>query len=152
MGPDDWTKLRHEHAWRYFQLHAQQRLANFQFSVGLFAALFAAIAAGAQYELIPLTRACATAGAMTAVLFWLLDRRNRRLVKVAEVELEAVEAMFPKPYPGVLGSADKGSWFMGRQSALYLMFYAVNIGVFAALAIPSDIGETLNALWRAYGP
>lgn len=82
-----------EHAWRYFALHAQQRIAVFNFFVVMSGILSTAIAATLQYG----TR-MALMGVVLGLLlsvfslvFQMLDRRVSTLIKHAEAALAAAE-------------------------------------------------------------
>lgn len=89
---DSLTALR-DHAWEYFELHADQRLKTFHFYIlletGLVAAMLLAVRVGQ-----PDLRMLAVIG-LTMVffsyVFWKLDYRTKGMIKVAEEALKLFE-------------------------------------------------------------
>lgn len=81
-----------EYAWKYFSLHAEQRLKTFHFFVILATVLVGAISTIAK-ELGNLGHAAPLAYllATLAFVFWKLDRRNKELIKHGENALKALE-------------------------------------------------------------
>lgn len=83
-GPNGYAELRFELAWRWFALHAKQRVSMFHFfliAAGFLANAFALLVRE------NLTEQAAWLGFSTALVsgaFVLLDRRNRELVHVGE--------------------------------------------------------------------
>jgi|ERR1700722_18351328 hypothetical protein len=80
------------HAWNYFAFHAQQRQTVFNFFLILVGASIAAYAATlakpeATYFHLTIGLLILTSSA----LFWRLDKRNARLVKLAEEALKKLE-------------------------------------------------------------
>jgi hypothetical protein len=86
-----------EHAWRYFELHANQRIAVFNF----FLLASGAIAAGLATTLQGTPRFSSLGIALGALLmlvafiFWKLDQRASFLIKHAENALAETERAFP---------------------------------------------------------
>lgn len=91
-GDDAVTTLR-DHAWDYFELHADQRLKAFHFYIlletGLVAALLFAARGGS-----PDVRIVAVVGALMvffSFIFWKLDQRTKGMIKVSERALKLFE-------------------------------------------------------------
>jgi len=86
-----------EHAWRYFELHANQRMATFNF----FLVASGAIAAGLATTLQGTQRVSSLGVALgillmlVAFISWKLDQRVAFLVKHAERALSETEQAFP---------------------------------------------------------
>lgn len=78
-----------EHAWRYFALHAQQRMSVFNFFVILSGILATGIGAGLQAgrPMAPVVAILGTLLALLSFVFYQLDRRGAELVKLAEAAL-----------------------------------------------------------------
>lgn len=87
-----------EHLWRYFALHAQQRISVFNFFVVLSGVIAAGIG-GALQAGRPLILLVVVLGLLLALLsfvFWRLDQRNSDLIKISERALrKGEEACFP---------------------------------------------------------
>ena len=83
------------HAWRYFELHAQQRMAVFNFFLVLSGLISAALSASIQGP--PEHQAFAAALGVLLILvsfvFWKLDQRNSFLTKRAEAALSEIEKL-----------------------------------------------------------
>ena len=83
-----------QYAWRYFELHANQRMSVFKFFIGLATFLTASLlAASVQSHYVP----AALLGALLALVsfvFWKLDKRTRFLIKGSERALEDLEVVF----------------------------------------------------------
>jgi len=89
MPPDKET----EHLWRYFALHAQQRISVFNFFV-VFSGVIATGIGGALQAGRPMTFLVVVLGVLLMVLsfvFFRLDRRNSDLVKISERALRTSE-------------------------------------------------------------
>lgn len=83
-----------DHAWRYFALHAQQRMSVFNFFVVLSGVMATGIGAGLQAGK-SMAPAVAMLGALLSVfslVFHRLDQRGSELVKFGESALVAGEA------------------------------------------------------------
>jgi hypothetical protein len=83
-----------EHAWRYFELHANQRMAVFNFFLVLSGIVAAGLAAALQSNQ-PLSGLGVVAGlllCLVSFVFWKLDQRVSFLVKHAEAALMEAEA------------------------------------------------------------
>jgi hypothetical protein len=85
-----------EYAWRYFALHADQRLKTFNFFLILATVILGGVLAFLKDASIPWL--AAPVGLLLFVLslvFWRLDRRNRELIWHAENALRQIEAATP---------------------------------------------------------
>ncbi|WP_439592028.1 hypothetical protein [Microbacterium sp.] len=94
-GLNDAESAALDHAWGWFAIHAEQRVHG----INLYLIGFALVVAGygALFELksYALAAVVALAGIFLSAAFWLLDERNRVLVKMGErplVELQAILA------------------------------------------------------------
>jgi hypothetical protein len=83
VTPTELQKLRFDYAWKWFNFHAEQRTKMFNFmllGMGIFAtALVTAIDKGLALEAATL----GTAAVVVAIVFVLIDRRNKQLYSVA---------------------------------------------------------------------
>lgn len=97
-----------EHAWRYFTLHAQQRVALFNFFVVLEGLLLAGWASAMTGD-TPRPAAAAIMGILLtffSVIFWKFDQRNSYFTKRAEAALATLENGMP----------DKAKLFTAEQT------------------------------------
>lgn len=92
MDKEDLKEYR-EYAWKYFSLHAEQRLKTFHFFVVL-----SAVIIGAILTIIKDSHNVSYAALMAYLLsflafivFWKLDQRNKELVKHGESALKEIE-------------------------------------------------------------
>lgn len=94
MTDDDKNQRTLDHAWRYFELHAQQRMTVFNF----FLAISGLISAGVGVCLQQGTKFSTLASllgiflTMVSFIFWKLDQRVSEMIKPAESTLCQVEA------------------------------------------------------------
>lgn len=91
----------YEHAWRYFDLHAKQRITVFNFFLALSGLVAAGLAACAQGSGIFLMVGVSlgTLLAIVSFIFWKLDQRVSFLIKRAEVAIAKFELEFvPNDY------------------------------------------------------
>lgn len=89
--------IAREHAWNYFQLHANQRMAVFNFFVVLTGVLSAGIA-GVMQGSAKLALIGIILGPLLPLLsfvFWKLDQRTSFLIKHAEAALLDLERSMP---------------------------------------------------------
>lgn len=82
-----------EHAWRYFALHAAQRIKVFNFFLFLFGLASAGLAGCIQRggNLLPIGGLIGVVLVVLAFTFWKLDQRTAFLVKHAEEALKKLE-------------------------------------------------------------
>lgn len=91
MEPDLRKELR-QHAWAYFDRHAEQRLKTFNFYILLCTALVAGIVAlSREPNGFETAWVFGFLGASVSFVFWKLDVRNRELVKHSEEALKRLE-------------------------------------------------------------
>jgi hypothetical protein len=106
--PEDTPSLKDmlEHAWRYFELHALQRISLFNFfvviSVSVSAGLAACIQKGGLFHLVG--AALGAVLVLVSFVFWKLDQRTAFLVKHAERAIADLEAGLSVPSARLLSS------------------------------------------------
>jgi hypothetical protein len=93
----EFEKMRFELSWRYFDFHARQRTQLFHFFIILAPFMFG----GCFYlfkgrELVGYMpgQIASTAGALLAIIFFGLDRRNRHLIHFSERVIRLIEEQF----------------------------------------------------------
>jgi hypothetical protein len=86
------TELK-EHAWKYFQLHAGQRMSVFNFFAIMSTLLTTALATSftEKFNCPAIGMISGIGLVVIAFVFWKLDQRIRFLIKLAETELTAIE-------------------------------------------------------------
>lgn len=86
-----------DHAWRYFELHANQRMAVFNFFLVLASLVSAGLAAAVQgsERLGVLGIVLGILLALVSFVFWKLDQRASFLIKHAESALVGLESILP---------------------------------------------------------
>lgn len=94
---DDLNTKAFEHAWRYFDLHAQQRMTVFNFFLFLVGLIGAGIATSAQAtkDLSFLGCFLGLLLAFVSFIFWKLDQRVSFLMKRAEIAMASLETHLP---------------------------------------------------------
>jgi hypothetical protein len=94
----EWQELR-DHAWRYFTLHADQRLKTFNFYLIVATVLLGGGLTALKDNVLPQPGAALAfySLAVLSFVFWKLDQRNRELVKHGEAALLFIEARLPAP-------------------------------------------------------
>nr|WP_154324838.1 hypothetical protein [Pantoea sp. 201603H] len=84
------------HVWRYFELHAQQRMTVFNFYIAITGLLAAGIGftlqLGGKYALF--TSLMGIFVSFISFVFWKLDQRVSMLIKNAELALQDLESQF----------------------------------------------------------
>jgi hypothetical protein len=93
-----------DHAWRYFALHAQQRMSVFNFFVILSGILATGIGAGLQAgkPMVPMVAILGALLALFSLVFYRLDARASELVKLAERALIDCENISMPTYAQIL--------------------------------------------------
>jgi hypothetical protein len=136
-----------DHVWRYFQLHATQRMSVFNFFLVLSSLAVAGLAASLSRSGPPPLAGVVLGGflALVSFVFWKLDQRTALLVKHAESALSELEASYLEEVARLFqreparthqflgpGSAWRQQWTFGRS--FRLLFFAVGLlGVSASL-------------------
>lgn len=134
-------ELQYQHAWNYFQLHAQQRLTLFKYYITLLTFLTAA--AGFLYVKFPFRETTSEhAGIFIMILFilvtfifWRLDWRNEKSLQKSRnaiFKLEEKELVFKKEDPQLkIFIADEDCCNCNRYT---VCFYAIFVtGLLAAV-------------------
>ncbi len=100
-------------AWKYFQLHANQRVTHFNFFIVISTALISGTLSvlHPEIKLYRLSIGLGLIQVLLAFLFWRLELRNKELVKHAEKVLKAIEK---KALPNS-SSLEKYSIFCSEQ-------------------------------------
>lgn len=82
-----------EHVWRYFELHAQQRMTVFNFYIAITGLLAAGIGFTLQQgeKYVILTCLMGLFLSFISFIFWKLDQRVSMLIKSAELALHELE-------------------------------------------------------------
>lgn len=118
-----------DHAWRYFGLHAQQRISVFNFFVVLSGILATGIGAGLQAgkHMTPVVLILGLLLALFSFVFYRLDGRGAELVKLAEAALMAGENTCMPEFARIvvkeanqraLSSSQPRTWTFGRSFRL----------------------------------
>lgn len=93
MNSDMQKELR-EYAWKYFSIHAEQRLKTFHFFIILSTVVVGGLLTVAQRSgLIVYASVLAYLLSFLAFIFWKLDVRNKELIKHGEAALVSLENM-----------------------------------------------------------
>jgi hypothetical protein len=93
MTDDERQKAALEHAWRYFALHAGQRISMFNYFIVVFGLVSAGMASCLRTNGVMLLAGAALGLGLIVIafIFWKLDERTSFLVKQAERVLQHVE-------------------------------------------------------------
>lgn len=140
-----------EHTWRYFELHAKQRITVFNYFLVLSGAVVAGLAATLQGS-PRFSFVGAVLGVLLALVsfvFWKLDQRVSFLIKHAEAALAEVEKALPTESarlfllePGRAETAAKSAPWWTRQWTYGRAFRFV----FVVMALFGIIGAVLSGL------
>ena len=124
-----------EHAWKYFELHAQQRMTVFNFFLAIAGLIAAGIGvglqAGAKFSGLVSLLGCFLS--LVSLIFWKLDQRVSAMIKLAEETLVYLEGQSVEPEAAIFTkerNAQKGNgftavWTYGR--CFRFSFFAVGI-------------------------
>lgn len=86
------NKLILDHAWKYFSLHADQRIKTFNFFIILATVALGAVIQGytknSMCKILIFPSLLITA---FSLIFWKLDKRNKDLVRLAELAMIEIE-------------------------------------------------------------
>ena len=130
-----------DHAWRYFALHAQQRISVFNFFIVLSGILATGIGAGFQAgkTMAPVVIILGILLTLFSIVFYRLDERGSELVKLAESALIAGENTCMPAFARVVAEENKSrasplsskTWTFGQS--FRLIFWVMGIaGVVAS--------------------
>jgi hypothetical protein len=97
MNTTDYAAPMREHAWRYFELHANQRISIFNYFLVVSGAIAAGLATTLQGTPRFASLGIVLGGLLVLVsfVFWKLDQRSSFLIKQAEMALTETESAFP---------------------------------------------------------
>lgn len=100
-----------EQAWKYFELHANQRMTLFNFYITISTALVAGIGVLLNFDKIP-TILIITLGILMIVfslVFWILDNRTRYFIHLAERIIREIEVDYPNKSFRIITIEDRES-------------------------------------------
>ena len=159
MAESSTPEIMLEHTWRYFELHANQRMSVFNFFVVTSGALAAGIAASLQG-----TPKLAAIGIVLGILlllvsfvFWKLDQRVSFLIKHAETALAEIECTLPaqrarlfslEPVSTTAAASKSGHWARHWSYGKAFRVIFVVMAVFGACsALLSALKFTGTVAW-----
>ena len=150
-SPEVTATQAREHAWKYFELHAHQRIAVFNFFLVLSGALAAGIAATLQgsQRFSALGVVLGILLAFVSFLFWKLDQRASFLVKHAEAALTQIEGYFPVAEAQLFLQEPDKSTADRKQSSVWIRQWSygrVFRVLFASMATVGVCGSALCGL------
>lgn len=156
MPNSDEYKEQREYAWKYFQLHAGQRMASFNFFVVIAALLTAGVAGtlktDGEYEAIGF--ALGLSLAVISFIFWKLDERVGYLIKHAETALKAIEKTGKGEEEGTLATTmlfcaeeERTSQIQGRQGRLPWNWHLSYSDCFGAIYLIFGLLGVVGCVW-----
>lgn len=96
---NDKHSIAFEHAWKYFEIHTQQRMTVFNFYIAIIGLLAAGsgfcLQQGGKY--IYLASALGVFIVFITFIFYKLDERVSMLIKISEIALKELEVEFNEP-------------------------------------------------------
>ncbi|MCY3748934.1 MAG: hypothetical protein OXG64_06525 [Chloroflexi bacterium] len=141
-------QLRLDYAWRWFALHAKQRMTMFNYFLVASGILANAYGLLLREDFWEAAIVAASIGCLAGLVSWGLDVRNRQLVKLAEEVLANIEGdyVFPaeslaspadSPSSGILAREAKGREpsFLFKHRFLIVSLELVVTGGFLAAAV-----------------
>lgn len=143
---DDVVKFERsmEHAWKYFELHAQQRMTVFNFFLAISGLVAAGIGVGLQQggKFSALVSLLGCFLSLVAFIFWKLDQRVSLIIKHAEATLCYLEgvglssevSIFTKERSNATGLGGESVWTYGK--CFRLSFLAVGLIGIAFVVTP----------------
>lgn len=100
--PSPLVLLQMDHAWKWFSFHADQRTKMFSFMLAALGVLAGGAVTLIDKQIYPLAAWLSICGAVLALAFFFLDRRNKRLYEVA------LDALIRLEQNHVYGAAAQG--------------------------------------------
>ena len=91
------TRLQHDHAWKWFELHAKQRMQMFNYFLIITGILANALVAAHKEGFRYVTIAIGVLGLFACAGFAVFDKRNRQMAAEGEDVLEKLEKDFIFP-------------------------------------------------------
>lgn len=140
-----------DHAWRYFELHAQQRMTVFNFYLAISGLTAAGIGVSLQYgsEFSIVTFMLGNFLSLISFIFWKLDQRVSELIKRSERALSELEKVSSIKYailfleegtdPKSMSYGLLSTWTYGRCFRVSFVTVALSGLVFAMLPFLLDI-------------
>jgi hypothetical protein len=92
----DKKEIFREHAWKYFQLHASQRMTLFNFYITICTAIVAGIGVFMNFDNVPFILIITLGILMIvfSIVFWLLDERTRYFIHLSERVIMEIESNY----------------------------------------------------------
>jgi hypothetical protein len=116
-----------DHAWKWFELHAGQRLQLVNFWLVAMAFVVAALATAFSSDLPELAAVVSLAGAVATFGFSRLELRTRRLVRLGESAVAEYEARLARdesiPELELVKAADKDHGFLKTYGSIFAVLY-----------------------------
>ena len=141
---DEYDDRFRPYALKYFEIHASQRLIAFRFYI----VLATAFGGGMLHFWGDCWRSEALGGVLSilSVLFWLLDKRTKDLVKVGEEALKFLDrkALAYSGEPHVLALIDRDDYLKGRSCLSFVSYRTC----FAAMFLIGIIGGLIPVAAR----
>jgi hypothetical protein len=145
-----------DHAWRYFELHANQRMSLFNFFLVLSSFVAAGLGASLQlrgaFELLG-----SVLGLLLAVVsftFWKLDQRSSFLIRHAERAMAEIENAFSISAPRLFSSevhlTAKAASYRYHPRRLWTYGAAFRF-VFAVMGLVGIVGAILSVYFYFHG-
>lgn len=138
----EFEKLRFELAWRHFDFHARQRTTMFHFFILLVPVLFGGcFILFREREIVGpwLGITASFTGAVLALIFFLLDLRNRQMYRVSRGAISLIEKQFLFTEYRPLFHGDRYPGVMTKEAALYgdkrILRHSTLMGTVYCLAI-----------------
>ena len=132
--------MQFEYAWRWFDLHAKQRVSMFNFFILSVGALATAYGLLLREQLYVVAAVAAFVGVFVSLVSCLLDVRNHELVKMGEEALKGVERAHltgcailtdEKPPPSLL----KHGWLIRSLEIVVAIVYLAGMVYSVILAL-----------------
>ncbi len=152
MDSENFKQRSIDHAWRYFELHAQQRMTVFNFYLAISGLISAGIGVCLQEgpEFLLLVSLLGFFLSLISLLFWKLDQRTSEMIKLAESALRGLEkeaiypiaAIFSKDLHDSPAKGFTSIWSYGR--CFRLAFLVVGVTGLTLAISPSLIGLLSN--------
>lgn len=144
MSDSDKFNRSMDHAWKYFELHAQQRMMVFNFFLAISGLIAAGIGVGLQAggKFSGLVSLLGCFLSLVSLIFWKLDQRVSAMIKLAEdaiVYLEGLSvapeaAIFTKELNSTKANGGVKIWTYGR--CFRASFLTVGAAGFAFAVLP----------------
>ena len=124
-----------DHAWKWFEYHAAQRMSLLRFFLITTGAVTAAYATAFKANLFGLAIGAAIFGAIASYLFLCLDKRTARLIRLGEdiLRREQQRLMELVQYDEILiieSSDREESGFLGSYRQILIVFFWLTIAIY----------------------